>query len=246
MRVDEERPYLIEADSARRMHGFTTSASNSRTMSEFDIDRVKDLFENAFERASGPAKIESDDFNRLVLRAQLGAREVHDSARVCEVSAAGGLDVQRCVHRTRAHRQSGDRPQTPRTVPRALRSGMRQMATRVKQVHRTRCSSGNRSRARQGAESRRRPHPAAIPRRHQRDGAHQLLPTGRATEVRSRTCRSSSIRRRCPACPSRSRCSRSGCTRRVWKACICAADAWRAAVCAGRTGARTSAPKCSA
>ena len=49
---------------------------------------------------------------------------------------------------------------------------------------------------------------------------------------------------RCPACPSRSRCSRSSSTRRASKACTCAAARSRAAACAGRIGPRISAPKC--
>ena len=58
-------------------------------------------------------------------------------------------------------------------------------------------------------------------------------------------CPSSSTRSACPGCPSRGRCSRSGCTRRASRACTCAADAWRAAACAGRTAWRTSAPRSS-
>ena len=61
---------------------------------------------------------------------------------------------------------------------------------------------------------------------------------------RARSCRSSSIRRRCRACPSRSRCSRSSSTRRASKACTCAAARSRAAGCAGPTGPRISAPRC--
>ena len=45
---------------------------------------------------------------------------------------------------------------------------------------------------------------------------------------------------------SRGRCSRSSCTRRASKACTCARGASRAAASAGRTGARTSAPRSSA
>ena len=51
--------------------------------------------------------------------------------------------------------------------------------------------------------------------------------------------------KRVPACPSRGRCSRSGCTRRASRACTCAAGGWRAAACAGRTAWRTSAPRSS-
>ncbi len=58
------------------------------------------------------------------------------------------------------------------------------------------------------------------------------------------SCRSSSTRRRCPDCPSRSRCSRSSCTRCASRACTCAAGASRAAVCAGRTARRISERRC--
>jgi len=74
VRVDEERPYLIEALDATPawIHDFGLEVVDD---AEFDIERVKDLFEDAFEQVWTGA-IESDDFNRLVLRAQLSAREV--------------------------------------------------------------------------------------------------------------------------------------------------------------------------
>jgi NAD-specific glutamate dehydrogenase len=74
VRVDEERPYLIEALGATPawIHDFGLELADD---AEFDIERVKDLFEDAFEQV-WTGGIESDDFNRLVLRAQLNAREV--------------------------------------------------------------------------------------------------------------------------------------------------------------------------
>ncbi len=74
VRVDEERPYLIEALDATPawVHDFGLELADD---SEFDIERVKNLFEDAFEQV-WTGEIESDDFNRLVLRAQLAAREV--------------------------------------------------------------------------------------------------------------------------------------------------------------------------
>ncbi len=74
VRVDEERPYRIQAHDAAPawIHDFGLELADD---TEFDIERVKGLFEDAFERVwSG--RIENDDFNRLVLRAQLSAREV--------------------------------------------------------------------------------------------------------------------------------------------------------------------------
>ncbi|MFM0339124.1 NAD-glutamate dehydrogenase [Paraburkholderia fungorum] len=74
VRVDEERPYTIEALDATPawIHDFGLELADD---AEFDIERVKDLFEEAFEQV-WTGSIESDDFNRLVLRAQLNAREV--------------------------------------------------------------------------------------------------------------------------------------------------------------------------
>jgi glutamate dehydrogenase len=74
VRVDEERPYLIEPTGAPHawVHDFGLELQDDV---EFDIDRVKPLFENAFASVwSG--EIENDDYNRLVLRAQFGARDV--------------------------------------------------------------------------------------------------------------------------------------------------------------------------
>ncbi|WP_297352621.1 NAD-glutamate dehydrogenase [Paraburkholderia sp.] len=74
VRVEEERPYLIEALNATPawIHDFGLELADD---TEFDIERVKNLFEDAFEQV-WTGEIESDDFNRLVLRAQLAAREV--------------------------------------------------------------------------------------------------------------------------------------------------------------------------
>ncbi|WP_321957066.1 NAD-glutamate dehydrogenase [Paraburkholderia bannensis] len=74
VRVDEERPYVIQVPGCDPawVHDFGLELADD---AEFDIERVKDLFEDAFE-AVWTARIENDDFNRLVLRAYLGAREV--------------------------------------------------------------------------------------------------------------------------------------------------------------------------
>ncbi|RKP47633.1 NAD-glutamate dehydrogenase [Trinickia fusca] len=74
VRVDEERPYLIEpqGEAPAWVHDFGLEIADE---DEFDIEHVKALFEEAFARMWA-GEIENDDFNRLVLRAQLGAREV--------------------------------------------------------------------------------------------------------------------------------------------------------------------------
>ena len=74
VRVDEERPYRIEPSGGAPawVHDFGLELADD---AEFDIDRVKALFEDAFARA-WDGDIENDDFNKLVLRAQLAARDV--------------------------------------------------------------------------------------------------------------------------------------------------------------------------
>ncbi|HEV3105330.1 MAG TPA: NAD-glutamate dehydrogenase, partial [Trinickia sp.] len=74
VRVDEERPYLIEPQGAKPawVHDFGLELADDV---EFEIEHVKALFEDAFARVWA-GEIENDDFNRLVMRAQLDAREV--------------------------------------------------------------------------------------------------------------------------------------------------------------------------
>jgi glutamate dehydrogenase len=50
----------------------------------------------------------------------------------------------------------------------------------------------------------------------------------------------------CPGSWSRGPSSRSSSSPPGWRRCTCASAGWRAAGCAGRTGSRTSAPRCSA
>ena len=71
-------------------------------------------------------------------------------------------------------------------------------------------------------------------------------PAKAAPAGRTPTCRSSWSRRRSRTCRSRGPSSRSSSTHRGSRACTCGSARWRAAACAGRTGATTSAPRCSA
>lgn len=79
VRVDEERPYLVEPSGAAPVwiHDFGLEMADigAGIDLEADIARVKALFEDAFGRA-WIGEIENDDFNRLVLRAELAARDV--------------------------------------------------------------------------------------------------------------------------------------------------------------------------
>jgi glutamate dehydrogenase len=74
LRVIEERPYRISTQGSAGvwLHDFGLATAQER---EIEIDAVAALFEDAFGRVFA-GEIESDDFNRLVLAAQLAADEI--------------------------------------------------------------------------------------------------------------------------------------------------------------------------
>jgi len=79
VRVDEERPYLIEPDAGEPVwihdFGLEIAADPDGKPVDVDLEKIKPLFEDAYGRA-WHGEIENDDFNRLVLRAGLAARDV--------------------------------------------------------------------------------------------------------------------------------------------------------------------------
>ena len=74
VKVLEERPYAIRRDDGRTLwlHDIGLSLANAENL---EIDQVHGLFQEAFLQAWRGAA-ENDDFNRLVLGARLGWREV--------------------------------------------------------------------------------------------------------------------------------------------------------------------------
>ena len=78
------------------------------------------------------------------------------------------------------------------------------------------------------------------------DAAHQLLPARRRRRAQALPVVQARPAAAAAGCRCRARGSRSSSTRRASRACTCAAARSRAAASAGRTGARTSAPRCSA
>ncbi|MGB3429709.1 MAG: NAD-glutamate dehydrogenase domain-containing protein, partial [Burkholderiaceae bacterium] len=74
LRVIEERPYRVAPEGGERVwlhdYGMTGPADAAA-----DVDGVRAVFEDAFARVYA-GEVDSDDFNRLVLSARLGADEV--------------------------------------------------------------------------------------------------------------------------------------------------------------------------
>ena len=74
VRVLAERPYEITPDAGESMwiHDFELEVAGG---DELDVERLAPLFEEAFARVF-EGRVENDDFNRLVLKAGLGADEI--------------------------------------------------------------------------------------------------------------------------------------------------------------------------
>ena len=204
------------------------------------VDDVRETFQDAFARA-WRGEAENDGFNRLVLGAAALARD-RRAARDREVPAPGREHLQPGVHGGGARRAPGIARLLVELFRAALRPGAVRATTDAKARELEREIEAAIDAVASLDEDRilrsflaRRP----------RDAADELLPAGRRRQRRSRTSRSSSTRPRSPTCRRRGRCSRSSSTRRASRACTCAAARSRAAASAGRTGARTSAPRSS-
>ena len=234
-KVVDERPYEITPvdGSSAWMYDF-----GLRCAAE-DVERVRDIFQDAF-LAARRGELEDDALNGLVLARRSDGPRDHRRARGRQVPAPGRNRVLGRVHGADAAR------------PRRHRGAARQA---VRREVRSRCPRRRRGRAtedrdrggdRRGREPRRGPDPAQLPVGRPRDAADQLL-----RRRRSRLAAAVPVVQARPAARSRSsrcraRSSRSSCTRRAWRACTCAAAGSPGAGCAGRTAARTSAPRSSA
>ena len=222
--------------------GFRTSSSSSRARRWTNSKSLEREIKSAFT-AVWTGRMDNDSFNRLTLRGRRAVAHRDRAARLLPLSAANGSALQPGVHRagageqcrtSRAASPSCSRRASTPTSPTAARRGA---LARLDQQH----PRG----ARGGHGLRRGPHPARVVECAVGDRAHQRLPDRRTAGSSRTICPSRSKARSCASCRCRSRCSRYSCSRRAWRACICAWDTSRAAASAGRTGARTSAPRCS-
>ena len=134
---------------------------------------MKALFEERVRAACGPGEVENDDFNRLVLRAQFGARDVTILRAYAKYLRQVGSTFSDAYIERAVTGNPAIARMLRRTVPRALRSGA--AATTREASASDGVLADDRSCARPGAESRRRPHPAAVSRRHQGDACAPII-----------------------------------------------------------------------
>ena len=236
--VETGQPARIErADGSRMwMHDFGMRAGESL---EVDIDRVRAKFQEAFKRIwAGEA--ENDGFNRLVLRAGLGWREIAVLRAYCKYLRQAGTTFSQEYMESALGGNTSIAQALVRLFPHPLRS----RPFRGPRGARASSRRGDSGCTRGGGEPRRGSNPAEFPRPDSRDLAHQLLPVRgeRGSEVLHVLQIRSRPDRRAPGAATDVR------DLRVLPARGRRASArrgrWRGAASAGRTGARTSAPKC--
>ena len=189
--------------------------------------------------APGAARSRTTATTASSCAAGLTWREVTVLRAVGALPAPGRHDVQRPLRRAGARRPPRRRGHADRAVPaRASTPRAPTSARPTSAVARDRARRSTTSRASTRTASCAASSPSC---------RRCCAPTtsSPADDGRSPTCRSSSTRRSSPGCRCRARSSRSSSTRRASRACTCAAAGSRAAGCAGRTGARTSAPRSS-
>ena len=235
--VADERPYPIVPRGRDGVwiydFGLTYSGEG-----DLDAGGVRESFQDTFVRA-WRGEVENDAYNRLVLGAALTWREITvlraigKYLRQARITYSDRYVEQALVAHPEIARLLVALFQARFDPRRTDREDAEEVAERIERGDR------------RGREPRPGPDPADVPRR---DPARSCArTTSRPAPPRRRaTSRSSSTRRSSAGCRSRARASRSSSTRRAPRACTCAAARWRAAASAGRTGARTSAPRCSA
>ena len=239
--VVDERPYEIDRPAGPRAWVYDFGLRYEPS-GELPVEDARTLLPGRLRGGLGGRRRE----RRLqragpARRADLAAGD--GAAGLRQVPAPGRLDVQPGLHRGVPGLQRAHRP----AAGAAVRGALRPRPPGRRRGPRRRAARGDPRRARRGREPGPGPHPALAPGPGPGHPADQLLP-GRAPTARPKPYVAFKLDPQQGARPARSpgRASRSGSTAPGSRACTCASARSPAAACAGRTGARTSAPRCSA
>ena len=246
--VVDEQPFEVARTDGTTLHvyDFGLRVPDAAIWEECPHDKLRDLFEGAVA-AVWDGRAESDGFNRLVLAAQLTWRQVVilravakylrqtratysqdylEDALVSHPAIARDL-VDLWQTRFDPRRYDGQDSEQRGDDERVIADRVLDALDDVTSLDHDRIIRAFLGVIRAGLRT-------------------NFYQPGRRRSSRSRTSRSSSTPRPCPTCRPRARSSRSGSTARASRACTCASARWPVAGCAGATGARTSAPRCSA
>ena len=232
-KVADERPYEITpADRGSVwIYDFGLQADAENT------ERVRDLLHDTF-LGVWRGELEDDGLNGLVLGATLTGRQVSIIRAVAKYLRQGGIGFSDSyIGRTLL-----GHPAIVRLLIRLFDARLDPDAHDEDAARAAR--EGDRGGARRRSQPRRGSDPPELPVGGPGDRPHQHLPDRprrQAPPVPVVQARRAQI----PVLPLPGRSSRSSSTRRASRRCICAAAAWPAAASAGRTGPRTSGPRCS-
>ena len=235
----DERPYTFRLDDERvYLYDIGVRVGEAVDATELDEPRRTALQEAFTQLVAGV--IESDGFNRLVLRAGLSAREVG------LVRAYGKYLRQIGFAFSQSYIEDAlaDHPALVADLVALFHTRFDParflgVAGQERTVAATAVVDRDHRGAGRDPQPRRGPHLPRLPHPDQGDRAHQLLPRSAGASPSSST-RRRSLSSRCPA-----RSTRSGSAGRGSRASTFAAGRSPAAVCAGATDGRTSAPRCS-
>ena len=188
---------------------------------------------------SGTARADNDGFNALAQTAGLVVARDRAAARLWPLSAADRHSLDPGYIAGALHRYPGIARALLRAVRRALRAGLKQRERRRGQhLEADRGGAGNVASLDEDTIFR------AF--RNLIEATCAPISTRRSAMTSGRSLAIKLESAAIDGLPSRGRSARSSSTAPRWRACICASARSRAAACAGRTGRRTSAPRCSA
>ncbi len=198
---------------------------------KFDIDRVKDLFEKAFASV-WTGEVENDNFNRLVLRAELGARDVTILRAYAKyLRQVGSTFSDAYIERALTGNPAIARKlldlflgaaSTRRSTPCPLRRTETTMRMTSASSARNRCSRRSKPRSTTSPTwTKTASCASSLASSMQRYAPTISVKTPKG--IRGLTCRSSWIRRRCRGLPEPRPMFEIWSTRRAWRACTCVA-----------------------
>ena len=228
--VMEEVPTRLDGgDDGAYLHDFGVLVDDAQLDCERDGERLAEAI-----TAVWSGRCESDTLNALVVRAGLRVRRRRDPARLPPLPAHRRADVHRRVPERRARAPTRRRRGS---LVELFRARFCEPADEAREAE-------LRARARRAA---RRPCGSLDEDRILRGFAALIDATVRTNAALGRPYLSFKLRsaRRAADAARRRRSSRSSSTTRWSRASTCAAGTWRAAASAGRTAARTTAPRCS-
>ena len=237
LKVLSEEPSEIDAADGRRywLHDFGLQPIVGGPV---EVETVRESFQDLFSGV-WTGRLENDGFSRLVLAAGLSPRQIVTLRAYCRyILQIGTPFSQAYIEQTLAAN-----PKIAHDLAALFDARFDPALQETSDGAAGRARGAHPRPAQRGREPGPGPDPPPLSRAAQGDLAHQRLAARRRRQAQGLRVLQVRPRAASRGCRRRAPRSRSSSTRPMSRACICAAARSRAAACAGRTGARTSAPR---